>query len=343
MKTDIIKFRIYTWKGVDDEGVLQKGILPAETIELAETQLRSQGIELTLLKPTPKLLAMGQFKKIVTVDIVVFFRQTATMVSAGIPLVKALDIVSSGLDNLSMRAIVITINNDVKSGLKFSDALKKHPRQFSFLVQSLIRTGEESGTLEVILDQIASHMERVELLKGRIKKAMLYPTIILVVTLTIAVMLLIFIVPQFQDLFASFGAELPLPTQIMINMSDVLQKNGGLIFGGLITAIVAFVYFKRHSISFQRFLDRRVLKVAIFGSLIRKSIIARIARTLSITLAAGVPIANALYCVSDVADNSVYRDAMLRVREDVVGGKQLFTSLQATKLFPSMLLQMIGV
>jgi len=343
VKSNVIKFDLYAWKGLDRHDVLVKGLLPAESVEAAEAQLSTQGISIVSLKVRPKWLTVGKFKKIRAADVVVFARQMSTMVTAGIPLVQAFEIVANGLDNLSMRAVVLTIHKDVLSGCTFADALLKHPKQFSYLVCSLVKTGEESGTLDILLDQIANYLERIELLKGRIKKAMLYPTVILVVTLGIAGLLLTFIVPQFQDLFASFEAELPMPTQIVIKLSNILVGNWALIFLGIAGSVTTYILLKRKSPGFQHFLDKLALKMFIFGPLVRKSVIARVSRTLSITLSAGIPLVDALECVAEVADNYVYRTAILQIRDDVVSGKQLYTSMEMTRLFPSMLLQMVSV
>ena len=336
-------YRIYVWTGTNKHGVETKGVLPAENISLAESQLHGQGVEIYTLKEKSKFMAMGMLKSISPSDIAIFARQVSTMVSAGIPLVQSLEIVGSGIEKLSMRAMIMTVHRDVAAGNTLTEALQKHQRHFSHLVCNLIGAGEESGTLDTVLDQIATYLERIQVLKGRIKKAMFYPVMMLVVTTAVAVLLLGFIVPQFAGLFKSFGAELPGPTQVVIALSNGLQHYWWLLLGLLGGSIFGFIYLKRHSQGFREFLDRLTLKLIIFGPLIQKAILARITRTLSITLAAGIPLVDALRSVAGVAGNSVYSDAVLRVRDDVTAGKQISVSMGATEKFPSIMLQMVGV
>ena len=265
------------------------------------------------------------------------------MVAAGIPLVQALEITASGTEKLSMKALVLAISKDVTAGCAFAEALQKHPRYFNRLICSLVNSGETSGTLDTVLDQIAGYLERLEVLKRRIKKAMYYPIIMLTVTLVVAVILLGFVVPQFAELYHSFGAQLPGPTRVVIGLSNFLKNFWWLILILSIAAGFTFITLKQRSKKFKRFLDRLAIRIFIFGPVIRKAILARISRTLEITLGAGIPLVDALRGVAGVANNSVYSDAVLQVREDITSGKQMYVAMSATKLFPSMMLQMIGV
>lgn len=333
MAKNFTNFQLYAWRGINRQGVETKGVVPAETIESAEAQLRSQGIDIDLLKPQSKLLAMGQFKGIKANEVVIFSRQIATMITADIPLVQALEIVANGIESLSMKTVVLSIYKDVTSGSTLAEALKKFPKQFNNLYCSLVKVGETSGTLDQILNQVASYLERMEVLRGRIKKAMMYPMVVLAVTLIVAVVLLTFIVPQFQQLFQSFGADLPGPTQVVLHLSEALRDHWLLIIGGGVIVVAGLVVFKRRSQGFRNFLNRLTLRLVIFGPLIRKSILARIARTLSLTLSSGIPLVDALECAADVANNKIYHDAILQVRDRVIGGRGLYPALEETNFF----------
>lgn len=339
----MIKYSVYDWTGIDETGATKKGFVPAEDVSLAEKMLHLQGIEITSLRKKHSLLAMGLVKKVKAADIVIFARQLATMVTAGIPLVQALAIVGNGLEHSGMRAIVFTIYTDVSAGNTLADALKRHPQAFDKLICSLIEAGERAGTLDAILGQIADYLEKSEILKARVKKAMFYPVIVLTVTVGVAVLLLTFIVPQFQEMFSSFGTELPGPTQVVIALSDAIQAYWSYMVGFVMACIIAFVLGKRRSEKFRNFLDLVKIKVFIFGELINKSIIARVSRTLAIMLAAGIPLVDSLKTVSVVADNHVYYTAIMDIHDNVIGGKEMYLSMAMTKLFPQTVLQMIGV
>lgn len=343
MASKELVYKTFTWKGTDKRGDKIKGKVISENRNTAETQLRSQHIDISELKEVSSFLAGGAKKKVKPGDVVLFMRQVSTMVSAGIPLVQALENVAIGIEHLQFRAIILSVHRDVSSGNSLADSLQKHPKLFDSLICNLIKTGEVSGTLDVILKQIADYLERMQILKGRVKKALFYPVTVFVVAITIAAMLLIFIVPQFSVLFKSFDAPLPLPTQIVISMSDTLQEYWYLFLGGFAAIIVSFLQAKKRSEPFRRKLDQFSIKVALFGSLMQKAVIARIARTLSIMLAAGIPLVDALYSVSLVTGNRIFSEAILKVREDVSAGMKMHTALGATKLFPPMLLQMVSV
>ncbi len=337
------KYNIYEWTGTNKIGLEATGMIPAESDTVAMAQLIAQGVEIRTLKMKPRWMVRGKLKPPKSVEMVVVMQQLSTMISAGIPLVGALEIIANGAEKVSIKLMVMNIYRDVSGGVKFAVALTKYPKQFNKLVTGLVAAGEESGTLDVILNQIANYLERMEVLRSRVKKAMYYPVIMLVVTSAVATLLLGFIVPQFEALFHSFGAKLPLPTRIVVEMGRALTHYWYLIIGFWVGVIYAFIQAKKKSEKFRYLLDRFALNVPIFGELIRKSILARVSRTLSITLGAGISLVEGLKSVAEVANNRIYRDALLRVREDVISGKQFFLSLGATNLFPQMMLQMVGI
>lgn len=337
------KYNIYAWSGINRSGTQADGVMPAESEAAAMAQLMAQGVEVRSLKMKPRWMVYGQLRPPKGQDIMIIMQQLSTMIAAGIPLIGALEIIANGSEKVSVRVMLMNIYRNVSSGIKFSDSLARYPQQFNKLVTSLISAGEESGTLDVILNQIANYLERMQILRMRVKKAMFYPVIMLVVTSAVAVLLLGFIVPQFEALFKSFGANLPLPTRIVVGIARGLTSYWYIILGGIIGLIYAYKKGKQKSEKFRYFLDQFSLRMPIFGALIHKAILARVCRTLSITLAAGISLVEALKSVADVASNRVYRDAILKVRDDVISGKPLFVSLTATKLFPSMMLQMVGI
>jgi type IV pilus assembly protein PilC len=337
------KYNIYEWIGINKVGMEAKGMIPAESDGIAMAQLVAQGIEIRSLKMKPRWMVHGKLKAPKSGEIVVLMQQLSTMIGAGIPLVSGLEIIANGADKMSVKLMIMNVYRDVSSGIKFAVALARYPKQFNKLVTSLIAAGEESGTLDVILNQIANYLERMETLRSRVKKAMYYPVIMLVVTSVVATLLLGFIVPQFEKLFTSFGSQLPLPTRIVVGLGRGLTHYWYLIIAVIVGSIYSFIKAKQKSEKFRYFLDKASLRMPIFGELIKKAILARVCRTLSITLGAGISLVDGLKGVSEVANNRIYRDALLKVREDVISGKQFFLSLSGTGLFPSMMLQMIGI
>jgi len=343
MANSTLGYQIYGYTGVNKQGKIIKGMIPAENEQVAEHLVSALGLEINKLKAKPKGYSKKMLRKVPSADVVLFVRQLSTMVAAGIPLVQSLEIISNGLERLGMRALVMAINKDVSGGLTFTDALRRHPKIFTPIVCNLVYAGENSGTLDTILDHIATYLERIEVLKGRIKKALFYPVIMLVVTLGVGVLLLGFIVPQFEVLFRSFGADLPGPTRVIMNLSDFLINRWWLVIGVIAAIVSTFMLLKKKSPKFRFLFDKFQVNVILFGPLIRKSILSRISRTLAITLAAGIPLVEALKSVAAVCDNLVYSNAVLKVREEVIGGKPMYTSMMDTGVFPSMMLQMVGV
>ena len=334
---------IYVWEGTDKRGVVMKGEQPAKNANFVRAELRRQGITPKVVKVKPKPLFGGTGKRVTPLDIAIFSRQIATMMKAGVPIVGALEIISSGNKNPKMQTLVNSIRADVESGSSLSEAISKHPIQFDELYRNLVRAGESAGVLETVLDTVATYKENLEALKGKIKKAMFYPTMVIAVALIVSSILLIFVVPMFEEVFAGFGAELPAFTLMVIALSDFMVKWWWLIFIALAAAITAFIMAKNRSLAFQHFLDRLILKVPVVGQIIHNSAIARFARTLAVTFKAGVPLVEALDTVAGATGNAVYEKAVLRVRDDVAVGYSVNMAMKQTNQFPHMVVQMTAI
>ncbi len=285
----------------------------------------------------------GGSKSITPQDIAIFTRQMATMMKAGVPLVQSFDIVAEGVDSEALRSLISSIRDDVASGTSFAASLQKHPKQFDELFCSLVESGEQSGALETMLDRIATYKEKTEAIKAKIKKAMTYPIAVVVVALVVTGILLVKVVPQFAETFSSFGADLPGFTLFVLGISETVQEWWLIILIGIIAAVFAFKEANQRSKPFSEFVDRLMLKLPIIGNIVYNSIIARYARTLSTTFAAGVPLIDALDSVAGATGNSVYTKAVYTIRDDVSTGIQLNTSMRKANIFPSMLLQMTAI
>ncbi|MCB1703193.1 MAG: type II secretion system F family protein, partial [Halioglobus sp.] len=295
------------------------------------------------VKKKAKPLFGGGGKPIKPADIAVFTRQMATMIKAGVPLVQSFEIVAEGSEKPKMRELINTIHNDVAAGGGLALSLAKHPRMFDDLFCSLVASGEDSGTLEVMLDRVATYKEKTEQLKAKIKKALTYPTAVVVVAVIVTGILLVKVVPQFAETFRSFGSDLPAFTLFVLNISNFVQKWWFVILIMIIAGIFAFREAKLRSVKFSEFLDRLLLRLPIFGAIVHDAIIARFSRTLATTFAAGVPLVDALESTAGAAGNSVYAKAIRTIRDDVTTGNTLYASTKATGLFPNMLLQMMSI
>ena len=334
----------FSYDGVDRKGIKVKGELPARNMALAKVTLRKQGITIKTIREKRKNILEGLMKKKVsTLDITIFTRQLATMMKAGVPLVQSFEIVAEGLDNPSMREVVLGIKTEVEGGNTFAGALKKYPQYFDNLFCSLVESGEQSGALETMLDRVAIYKEKSELLKQKIKKAMKYPATVVVVALIVTIILMVKVVPVFQDLFSSFGADLPAFTQMVVNMSNWMQKYWFILILLIGIVITGLLEAKKRSQKFRDTLDKLTLKLPIFGDLVYKAIIARYSRTLATTFAAGVPLIDALESTAGATNNVVYEQAVMRIRDDVSTGQQLNFAMRATNRFPSMAIQMVAI
>jgi type IV pilus assembly protein PilC len=334
----------FVWEGTNKQGKRVKGEATGSNVALIKADLRRQGITPLKVKKKPKALFGGaKKKKITTKDISVFSRQLATMMAAGVPLVQAFEIVGRGHENPAMQDLIMNVKADVESGTALAEALRKHPLQFDDLFCNLVHAGEQAGILESLLDKIATYKEKVEAIKSKIKKALFYPTAVIVVAFIITAILLLFVIPQFQSMFSSFGADLPALTLFVVSLSKFFQAWWWAIFGAIGVAIYAFVFFKKRSKAFNDMLDRIILKMPIFGEMIKKATIARFARTLSTMFAAGMPLVEALETVADACGNSVYGNAILQMRDEVATGTQMNVSMKQSGLFPNMVVQMLAI
>jgi type IV pilus assembly protein PilC len=334
---------VFIWTGKDKRGVRVKGQTRGFNPTIIKADLRKQGITPLTIKKQSSLFSKTTKKKITAKDIAVFFRQLSTMMSAGVPLVQSFEIIGRGHDNASMRDLILKIKSEVESGTSLSETLAKHPIYFDDLVVNLVNAGEQAGVLEALLDKIATYKEKTEYLKAKIKKAMFYPAAVIIVAIIVTAILLIFVVPQFEQLFTSFGADLPAFTRLVVNLSEYMQDWWWLIFGGAIGAVIGLLQAKKRSRKFSRNLDRFILKLPIVGSIMHKASVARYARTLSTMFAAGVPLVEALESVAGATGNVVYSDAVLMIRDSVATGQQLQFAMSQTGLFPNMVEQMVAI
>ncbi len=332
----------FVWEGVNKNGDRVKGESLGPSELLVKADLRRQGIRTTKIKKKPKPLFQSK-KKIKGRDIANFSRQLATMISSGVPMVQALDIIGRGNENPSMKELVMNIKTEVEAGNALADALARHPRYFDELFVSLVGAGEQSGALETLLDKIATYKEKTESIKAKIRKAMIYPVAVLVVALVVTAILLIFVVPTFEDLFKDFGADLPAFTAFVIKLSEFMRNWWHIIFGAIALGVIAFVQTFRRSPQLRRNVDRFMLRAPVFGDIVRKSAIARFSRTLSTMFAAGVPLVEAMTSVAGATGNAVYAEATLQIRDDTTTGMQLQQSVRNTGVFPNMVVQMIAI
>ncbi|MEQ5837392.1 type II secretion system F family protein [Marinobacter sp. NFXS9] len=336
------KLSTFVWEGKDRKGNKTKGELSGPSLALVKAQLRKQGIMPDKVKKKPKPL-FGGSKKISPFDIAMLTRQMATMMKAGVPLVQSFDIVADGMENKGLQELVIALRNDVASGTSFAGSLRRHPKYFDDLYCNLVDSGEKAGALEQMLDRIATYLEKTEILKKKVKKAMTYPAAIVVVAIVVTAILLVKVVPQFESLFNGFGAELPVFTQFIIRISEWMQAWWFVVLLGIVGFIFAFKEAKRRSPKFSDAIDKYILKLPIVGEIIDKSAVAKFGRVLSTTFASGVPLVDALESVAGATGNAVYRDAIGRIRDDVSSGTQLQASMRATGVFPVMAVQLTAI
>ena len=337
-----IKTSTFSWEGTDKKGNKLKGETSGQSPLLVKAQLRKQGINPTKVrKKSISILSAG--KKIKPIDIALFARQMATMMKAGVPLLQSFEIIEEGLDNPNMRKLVSDVKQHVASGNSFASALRTQPLYFDDLFCNLVDAGEQAGALESLLDRVATYKEKTEALKSKIKKAMNYPIAVVVVATIVSCILLIKVVPQFKEVFKSFGADLPAFTMFVLGISEGLQKWWYVFIAGLFGAIFIFAETKKRSEKFRDGLDRIALKTPVVGDIIYKSSVARYARTLSTTFAAGVPLVEALDSVAGATGNIVFKNAVNKIKQDVTAGMQLNFSMRSTGVFPSMAIQMTAI
>lgn len=333
---------LFAWEGMDRSGKRIKGQTPASDEGTVRAELRRQGINVTSIRK--KSAGIGSRKgKIVPKDIAIFSRQLATMMTAGVPLVQAFDIVGRGHENPAMQDLILSVKNDIQSGTALTLALAKHPLQFDDLFCNLVRAGEQAGVLDGMLDKIATYKEKTESIKGKIKKALFYPAAVIIVAIVVTTVIMLFVIPQFKELFSSFGADLPAFTLAVINVSNFMTEWWwaiGMALGGAgYSAAQAY----KHSPKLREGVDRTMLKTPIIGPILHKAAIARFARTLSTMFAAGVPLVEALNSVAGATGSVVYSEAILKMREQVATGQSLQLSMRQAEVFPHLVIQMAAI
>lgn len=340
MAANTAKETTFVWEGTDKRGKRLKGEMKGSGLAFVTATLRRQGITVVKIK---KQSGFSSSKKITEKDITLFTRQLATMMKSGVPLLQSFDIVGKGHSNASVSKLLADIKSDVETGSSLSQAFRKYPLYFDALFCNLVQAGEQAGILDTLLDRLASYKEKILAIKSKIKSALFYPIAIIVVAFIITAIIMIFVIPAFTELFSSFGADLPALTMLVIQISNVFVDYWWAIFGTIGFSLWFFFYTWKRSEKMQSTMDRILLKIPVFGELIRKATIARFARTLSTMFAAGVPLVEALDSVAGASGNRVYYDATKQIQSDVTTGTSLTVAMQNTEVFPNMVLQMVSI
>ena len=335
------KTNVYVWQGKSRQGNKLSGTMASHDINIVKAQLRKQGVLHAKVKK--KGITLGGGKKIKPMDIAIFTRQMATMMQAGVPLLQSFTIIIEGLENPNMRKLLEAVRNDIAGGSSFAGALRKHPLYFDELYCNLVASGEASGALDTLLDRVATYKEKSEALKSKIKKAMNYPIAVVVVAAIVTSILLLKVVPQFQEIFEGFGAELPAFTQLVIGISELLQEYGLYVLVGLVLLFFAIRGMLRRSEPLRNRVDKMMLKMPVVGNILYNSAVARYGRTLATTFSAGVPLVDALDSVSGATGNVVFKNAVQQVKADVSTGVQLHTSMMSSGVFPPLALQLTAI
>lgn len=339
--TAAIRQKPFNWEGTDRAGKKVRGKIVATNEAAVRSELRRQGVVATKVRKQTQLFS--ERGRVTAADIAIFSRQMATMMSAGIPLVQSFDIIGAGHENPAMQKLVLGVKQDVEGGTALADALSKHPLHFDDLYVNLVSAGEQAGALETLLDKVATYKEKTEAIKKKVKKALFYPAAVVVVAFVVTAILLIYVIPEFETLFQGFGADLPAFTRFVIDISQFVRDSGWMLAVAATGAVVGFLHAKKRSKAMQRLIDRVVLKLPVIGPILEKSAIARYARTLSTTFAAGVPLVEALDSVAGATGNIVYEEAVHKMRDEVATGQRLQRSMENTELFPNMVIQMVAV
>jgi len=330
---------MYSWEGKDKSGKLVRGEMRGASETVVRTMLRRQGVNVTKVKK----LAGGRGGKVTDKDITLFTRQLATMMKSGVPLLQAFDIVAKGAGNPAVAKLLIEIKTDVETGSSLAQSFRKYPLHFDQLYCNLVEAGEQAGILDSLLDRLATYKEKTQAIISKIKKALFYPIAVLVVAFIVTAVIMIFVVPQFKQVFTSFGAELPAPTLVVMAISEYFVEYWWLIFGSIGGGLYAFFYVWKRSEKMQIFMDRLMLRLPVFGDVIRKATIARWTRTLSTMFAAGVPLVEALDSVGGASGNYVYRSATKQIKQEISTGNSLTSAMQNSNIFPNMVVQMIAI
>ncbi len=331
----------FLWEGTNKAGKRVKGKSTAASEAAVRAQLRREGVVPTKVRKESTLFQKSG--KVRPADIAIFSRQLATMLSAGIPLVQAFEIVGNGHDNPAMRKLIGAVKTDVEGGTALAQAMSKHPLHFDDLFVNLVEAGEQAGALETLLDKIATYKEKTEAIKKKIKKALTYPAAVMVVALVVTTILLIFVIPEFEALFQGFGADLPAFTRMIIDLSEFVRDKGWAVLMLVVGGVMTYLYFYKRSKKMREIQDRIMLKAPVVGSILTKAAIARFARTLSTMFSAGVPLVEALESVAGATGNIVYENGVMAIRDEVSTGQRLQVAMENTQLFPNMVIQMIAV
>ena len=331
----------FVWEGVNQKRATASGEIEAPTLAQARATLRQRGLRVTKIKRKPQPL-FSNARPVRPVDISFASRQMSTMIGAGIPIAQTLRAIGTGHESASMEKLMLDLSRDVESGTALSIALSKYPVHFNRLFTSLVEAGEESGKLDVMLDRVATYNEKLEAIKSKIKSAMMYPAIVLFICILVTILLLLFVIPQFESLFQSFGADLPTLTRVIVDMSEWMQEKWWIFLIGVIAFIVGFMYTYRRSTKLQFTMDRIFIRLPVFGIILRKSALARFSRTLAIIFGSGVPLVEGMSTVGAATGNRVYQKAVDDVRNDISTGRSLESSMATTKIFPNMMLQMVS-
>lgn len=333
----------FVWVATDKRGKTLKGEMSAKSVNFVRAELRKQGMNPGAIKPKPKPLFGTAGKTVSAQEVTFFSRQMATMMASGVPMVQSLEILSNGQKNPKFAQMIKSLRDEVSGGSAFSEALKSHPVQFNELYRNLVKAGEGAGVLDVVLDTLATYLERIEALKGKIKKALFYPAGVLAVGMIVSLILLMYVIPQFKTTFSSFGADLPAFTQLYVNLSDFVLGNWWWMLGVALASGFGFVFAYKASANLQRTVDRFALKIPVVGMILHQSAISRFARTLALTFKAGVPLVEALDTVAGATGSVIYDEAVAKIRDDVAVGYSLNLAMKQVGIFPPMVVQMVGI
>ncbi|TAL86582.1 MAG: type II secretion system F family protein [Rhodanobacter sp.] len=339
----VSKLTTYEWVALDKRGKRMKGDMPAKNASLVKAELRRQGMNPQTVRERSKPLFGATGSTVKPGDVAVFSRQIATMMASGVPMVQSFDIIADGQKNVRFKNILLDVKQHIEGGSALHEALGHYPVQFDELYCNLVHAGETSGVLDTVLDTVATYKERTEALKKKIKKALFYPMMVLAVVFVVILIMLLFVVPVFAKTFQDAGAQLPAPTQLLVNASEFMQSYWWVVVGVIVGAIAAIVIGKKRSVKFAHFLDRVALQLPVMGNITRNSAIARFARTLGVTFRAGVPLVEALDAVAGATGSIIYGDAVRQMRDDIAVGHQLQLAMKQTNLFPNMVVQMTAI
>ena len=342
-RAQVSQMTMYDWVALDKRGKRMKGEMPAKNASLVKAELRRQGMNPQTVRERAKPLFGSTGSKVKPGDVAVFSRQIATMMSSGVPMVQAFDIIADGQKNIRFKNILVDVKQNIEGGAALHEALARYPVQFDELYCNLVHAGETSGVLDTVLDTVATYKERTESLKKKIKKALFYPMMVLAVVFVVVLIMMLFVVPVFAKTFQDAGAQLPAPTQLVVNASTFVQSYWWLMILVIVGSIVGLIVGKQRSPKFAHFLDRVMLKLPVIGAITRNSAIARFARTLGVTFRAGVPLVEAMDAVAGATGSIVYGDAVKQMRDDIAVGHQLQLAMKQTSLFPNMVVQMTAI